>query len=130
MRLYDRIYYTLYRILIGFGQVNEIDSPRSNVAILLTLFMGLNVVAALILLSSVTGSDIITGSMLQAVIIGAIVVTLNFCFIFCKKRYNRIENDLSITWNKDKHKNILLTVAYIIFTGIFMWFSFKYTRNH
>ena len=84
MRLYDRIYYTLYRILIGFGQVNEIDIPRSNVAILLTLFMGLNVVAALILLSSVTGSDIITGSMLQAVIIGAIVVTLNFSFFFSK----------------------------------------------
>ena len=130
MPFYDRIYYTLYRTLISFGQINEIDIPRSNTAILLTLLTGLNVVGVLTLLSSIIGSDIITGSKIQSIFIGIFVVAFNFCLIFYKRRYKKIEDKLSATWSTDKYKNILLTLLYIIFTTLFLIFSFKYARSH
>lgn len=130
MQFYDRIYYTLYRALISFGQINEIDIPRSNTAILLTLLTELNVVGILTLLSGITGSDVITGSKVQSIFVGVFVVIFNFCLIFYKRRYKKIEDKFSATWGADKYKNILLTLTYIIFTALFLLFSFKYARSH
>ncbi len=129
-RLYDRVYYTLYRMLISFGQTGSTDIPRPNVAILLSLFIGLNILAVVSLLSVTTGKFIIINSKVYTVIVMAAIIGLNFFLIFYRKRYKHVEASLSSTWSQEKNKNIILTTLYIIATAIFVWLSLRYIKNN
>jgi amino acid transporter len=129
MQLYDRIYYTLYRMLIKIGQ-SENDMPRFNVIILMSLCTMLNAVAVISIFIAVTNRIIIVQSKIYMSIVAVIILCLNVYFIFYKKRYKKIEKNLSTSWRKEKRKNILITVVYVFFTAFILWLSLRYIRNN
>src|ERR1700694_844514 len=132
MRLYNRIYYSLYRMILNLGEAYEMkaDIPRTKVALILSLFTGINLTALIGLLSVAMGKFIIINSVISTIVVGAFIITLNFLLIFYKDRYKEVEDDLSTSWSNEKNKNILITVVYVIFTIIFLWLSIRCIKDH
>jgi len=132
MKLYDRIYYTLYRMTLRLASMfsMERETPRTEVALMLLLLTGLNIIPAVFLLCMFTGMPVLSGKKVYVMIMLSPIVAINFLLIFYKQRYKKIEERLSPKWNADKSKNILITVLYIIFTIAFFCLSVQYIKNH
>lgn len=132
MILYDRVYYTLYRMTLKIADMfsTERKTPRAEVALMLLLLTGINIIPALFLLSIFTGMPVLSGKKVYVMIMLSPLVVLNFSLIFYKQRYKKIEEKLSLTWQNEKSKNILITVFYLIFTVVFFCLSLEYIKNH
>lgn len=129
LRLFDRLYYTIYRMLIRFGQ-NESDMPRLNAAILISICTMLNAIAAIGFLIAVTGKVIIVQSKVYTGIVATLLLLLNISLIFYKKRYRAVEATLAASWTEHKAKNVLITLIYIVFTTVFVIISIRYIKSN
>jgi len=123
--IYDRIYYTLYRILLKLGDMFEMkrETPRSEAVLMLSLLTMLNVVPVLFLISYLTNTPFFSGKKIYIMIALLPIVILNFLLIFYRNRYRIIEERLAPKWAEEKRRNILITIMYIVFTFIFIWVS-------
>ena len=128
--LYYRIYYTIYRTLIWVGQKHETDMIRVNAFVLMSLFTMLIVVGMLGFLIGITREIIIVNSKTQSVLLALSILAANAYIIFYRKSYNKIESELSPTWTKNKSKNILLTLAFIVCSIAVICFSIMYIKAH
>ena len=128
--LYYRIYYTIYRTLIWVGQKHETDMIRVNAFVLMSLFTMLIVVGMLGFLIGITREIIIVNSKTQSVLLALSILAANAYIIFYRKSYNKIESELSPTWTKNKSKNILLTLAFIVCSIAVICFSIMYIKEH
>lgn len=79
--LYCRIYYTLYRMLLRFG---EDEVPRINATLIMSLLFGLNATAVFTLVSVIAKEDIIIGSRAHSMILAGLIIGLNFYIIFLR----------------------------------------------
>ena len=129
--IYDRIYYTLYRVVLKLGDMFDMEreTPRSEAVIMLSLLTMFNVVPVLFLISLFTGVPTFSGKKVYIMIALLPVVAFNFLLIFYKGRYRIIEEKLAPKWVEEKRKNILITVLYVIFTFLFLWFSLKLIKG-
>ena len=128
--LYYRIYYTIYRALIRLGQREETDMIRINVVFiqsLFTMFIALGILGFLI---SFSGKSIIVDSMLQSVLFLLSILAANVFMVFYKNKYVEIEKDLSLTWKKNKGKNALLTLTFIVCSITAFVLSMLYLKAH
>ena len=128
--LYYWIYYTIYRTLIWVGQKHETDMIRVNAFVLMSLFTMLIVVGMLGFLIGITREIIIVNSKTQSVLLALSILAANAYIIFYRKSYNKIESELSPTWTKNKSKNILLTLAFIVCSIAVICFSIMYIKAH
>jgi multisubunit Na+/H+ antiporter MnhC subunit len=128
--LYYRIYYTIYRSLIWVGQSHETDMIRVNVFILMSIYTMLIGVGIIGFLIGITGELFIVNFKIQGVIFSIFNLGVNAYIIFYGKRYNEIESELSATWAKNKSKNILLTLAFIVCSVATICFSLMYIKEH
>ena len=132
MIIYDRIYYTLYRMILKLADLFDIDreSPRTEVALILSFLTAVNIITIFGLLSAFTGESIISGKKLYVMIMLSPIVVLNFLFIFYNHRYKKIEEKLSSTWKTEKRKNILIMLLYVSFTIACFCLSVGYIKSH
>lgn len=128
--LYYRIYYTIYRALVWLEQRDETDMIRVNVFVLLSLFTMLIIVGIVIFLIGIMGQSFIINSRPQSIALALLILAANAYIVFYKKRYREIENKLSTTWERNKSKNILLTLAFSIFSIAFFCFSIIFIKAH
>jgi len=128
--LYYRIYYTIYRALIWLGQSEETDMIRVNVFILMSIYTMLIAVGIIGFLIGITGELFIVNSTIQGIIFALFNLGVNAYIIFYGKRYNEIESELSPTWEKNKSKNILLTLTFVVCSIAVICFSIMYIKGH
>jgi hypothetical protein len=128
--LYYRIYYTIYRGLIWIGQREETDMIRVNAFIIQSIFIMLFSVGLLGFLIALIGKSLIAHSKLQGIIFALSIIGINGYAIFYKNKYKEVENSLSVTWVKMKSKNILLTLAFMLFSIGFIVLSVVYVKAH
>lgn len=128
--LYYRLYYTIYRALIWIGQREETDMIRVNVFILMSIYTMLIAVGIIGFLIGITGKLFIVNSTIQGVIFALFNLGVNAYIIFYGKRYNEIESELSPIWKKNKSKNILLTLAFVVCSIAVISFSIMYIKEH
>ena len=128
--LYYRIYYTIYRGLIWLGQSHETDMIRFNVVVIITIFTMLLAVGVISFLIGIIGKSIIVNSKLQSIIFALVIISINVFMVFYKKRYKEIEGELSSTWAKNKPKNVLLTLVFIVCSIAFLCLSIIYIKEH
>ena len=128
--LYYRIYYTIYRAFIWFGQREETDMIRVNAFVLLSLFTMLIVVGMVAFLIGITGKIFIVNSKIQGIILALSILAANAYIIFYRNRYNEIESELSPTWTKNKSKNVFLTLAFVVCSIAVICFSIMYIKEH
>lgn len=129
---YDRIYYTIYRMILRLANIFSMttDLPRTRVVLILAIFNGINFMAVLGIISAVTETAIIIDSRTQTLVAAGVIIVLNFFLIFYKQRYKKVEAVLSATWSKERSKNIFITIAYIMLTAVFVWLSIRYIMNN
>ena len=128
--LYYRIYYTIYRALIWFGQSEETGMPRFNVTILMSLFTMLNAAAIIAFLSSFMGKVFVYNNRISTIIFSVVILCFNLYMILYRNRYNKLEKELSNAWIKEKNKNVLITIGYIFFTFLFIGCSLYYIKHN
>jgi hypothetical protein len=129
-KVYYKIYYTIYRVLIWLGQSDETDMIRTNVFVLITLFTMLIVIGSVTFLIGITGKIFIVNSKIQGIILALFISAANAYIIFYKSRYKEIESTLSLTWSKNKSKNILLTLTFVLCSIAVIFFSIIYIKEH
>jgi len=128
--LYNRIYYTIYRALLAIGQSEESDMLRVNVFILISLFTMLIAVGIVSLLITISDKVFIVNSKTASIFFSLAILGLNAYTIFYKNRYQKIESNLSKVWAKEKHKNIAITFAFIVFAISFICWSVYILKIH
>lgn len=128
MKLYDRIYYTLYRMTLKLADMFEMkrETPRTEVALMLSLLTAFNIIPIIFLFSFLTRVPVFSGKKIYIMIALLPIALFNFLMIFYKNRYKDIEEDLSARWGKEKRRNILITIFYIVLTVIFLWLSLRF----
>ena len=132
LKVYDRIYYTFYRLTLKVADMFEIEreTPRAEVALTLSLLTGINIITILGLLGALLGKPILPEEKIHVMMILSPIVALNFLLIFYKKRYKKTEDNFSSAWNNEKKGNILLTIFYMLSTIIFFCLLIHYRKNH
>jgi SNF family Na+-dependent transporter len=132
MILYDRIYYTLYRMTLKLADMfsTERETPRTEVVLILSFFTGINIITIFGLSGVFLERSVFSDKKIYVMIMLFPIVALNFLLIFYKQRYKKIEKNLLPTWESEKSKNIWITILYIIFTVIFFCLSVEYIKNH
>lgn len=130
--IYDRVYYTLYRMILRLTNIFEMEEemPRINAVLMLSLLTTLNIIPILFLISTLTEASIFSGSKIRIMIALFPIIAFNYLLIFYKSRYKRIEEYLSAKWNKEKVRNILITFFYLLCTGIILWFSLRTSKGN
>ena len=128
--LYYRIYYTIYRGLLWFGQSEETDMIPVNVFILMSIYTMLIAVGLISFLIGFTGEIFIVNSKIQSIIFALFILGVNAYIIFYKKKYDQIESELSATWSRNKTKNILLTLIFIVCSIAVICLSVMYIKGH
>ena len=129
-QLYYRIYFTIYRALIWFGQRKETDMIRGNAFVLLSLFSMLIVIGIVAFLVGISGKMFIADSKIQGIILALSIVAANAYIIFYKNRCAEIESKLSSTRTKNKLKNVLITLAFVVCSMAFICLSIMYVKEH
>lgn len=129
-QLYYRIYYTIYRALIWFGQREETDMIRFNVTILMSLFTMFNAATLVALLIIVTNKIVIVNNTTHGLILVLSILLINLYMILYKNSYVEPENIFGSTWRKNKSKNIMITLGYIFFTFLIFGFLLYYLKQH
>jgi hypothetical protein len=112
--LYYRVYYTIYRGLLWLGQSHETDSVRFNVVFIQSLFTMLITVGLNAFLVGITRKPFIINSKWQSIVV-----------LLCL-----FEASLSPNWGKDRSKNILLTLAFMVFSIALLCVSLMYLKAH
>jgi len=109
--LYFRIYYTIQRGLIWFGNEDN-DSPRFTAILIFSFLIFLNLITLLTGLAETAKIDFAINYIAGIIaLIGLIVFNW---YSVNKKNSKEVESRLSKTWQKDWNKNILITIAYFI----------------
>lgn len=129
-QFYYRIYYTIYRALIWFGQREETDMIRFNVTILMSLFTMFNAATLVALLIIVTNKIVIVNNTTHGLILVLSILLINLYMILYKNSYVEPENIFGPTWRKNKSKNIMITLGYIFFTFLFLGLLLYYLKQH
>jgi len=104
--------------------------PRFNVTILMSLFTMLNIAAIVAFLIGITGKTFIVNNTAQSLVFVITILCFNLYMILYKNRYNEPEKNLSSTWLKEKRKNVLITIGYILFTFLFLGGSLYYIKEN
>jgi uncharacterized membrane protein len=128
MRLYDRIYYTIYRMVLKLANIFDMEreTPRTEAVLVLSLLTAFNIIPIIFLVSSFTKEPVFSGKKISIMIMLLPVVLLNFLLIFYRDRYKDIEERLSAKWDEEKRRNIIITLLYILFTAVFLLAALKY----
>jgi len=115
----------LYRLTLKVADMFSIEreTPRTEVALMLSLLIGINIITILGLLGALLGKPILPEEKIYVMMTLSPIVTFNFLLIFYKKRYKKIEDNFSSSWNYEKKGNILLTIFYMLSTIIFFCLS-------
>lgn len=103
-----------------FSTVN--DTPRIEAVLILSFLTTINFITIFGLIGSFVGESLFLNNKIYVMLELSPIVGLNFLLIFYKHRYKKIESGLLANWKKEKTKNILITVLYIIFTITFFTF--------
>ena len=132
MLFYDRIYYTLYRVILKladmFSTVN--DSPRIEAVLILSFLTAINFITIFGIIGMSIGESLISNNKIYVMLGLSPIIGINFLLIFYKHRYEKIENGLRPNWKKEKRKNSFITVMYIIFTIVFFMLSIEAYKRH
>jgi hypothetical protein len=128
--LYYKIYYTIYRGLIWLGQTEETDSIRFNAIFIQSIFSMLFTVGVIGFLVALIGISIIIHSKVQGIMLALLIIGSNAYLIFYKNKNREVENALELTWSKNKSKNILLTLAFLVGSVAFFVLSIMYIKEH
>ena len=115
----------MYRLTLKVADMFSIEreTPRTEVALMLSLLIGINIITILGLLGALLGKPILPEEKIYVMMTLSPIVTFNFLLIFYKKRYKKIEDNFSSSWNYEKKGNILLTIFYMLSTIIFFCLS-------
>jgi hypothetical protein len=132
MWIYGKIYYTLYRMILKLADMFSTDNetPRIEAVLILSFLTTLNVVTFFGLISTFIGESILSNNKLYVMLELSPVFGINFLLIFYKRQYQKIESDLQPGWKKEKIKNIVITIGYIIFTVAFFMLSIEWIKRH
>lgn len=132
MKLYDRLYYTFYRLLLKLDDMFSMqrETPRAETALILSILTGFNVVTVLALLTEFMGMPVFSTRKIYIMLMLSPVVFVNLLLIFYKQRYKKVEEKLLPMWKETKSKNILIAIAYIVFTVAFFCLTIQYIKNH
>lgn len=132
MRLYYRVYYTFYRMLVKLDHMFSMqrETPRAETALILSILTGFNVITILALLTEFTGMPVFSAKEIYIMLMLSPVVFINLLLIFYKQRYKKIEEKLLPAWKEMKSKNILMAVAYVVFTVAFFFLTILYIKSH
>lgn len=132
MKLYDRLYYTFYRMLLKLDDMFSMqrETPRAETALILSILTGFNVITVLALLTEFMGMPVFSAKKIYIMLMLSPVVFINLLLIFYKQRYKKVEEKLLPTWKEMKSKNILIAVAYIVFTVAFFCLTIQYIKSH
>jgi uncharacterized membrane protein len=132
MWIYGKIYYTLYRMILKLADMFSTDNetPRIEAVLILSFLTTLNVVTFFGLISTFIGESILSNNKLYVMLELSPVFGINFLLIFYKRQYQKIESDLQPGWKKEKRKNIVITIGYIIFTVAFFMLSIEWIKRH
>ena len=132
LNYYARVYYTLYRMILKVANMfdTESETPRSEVALVLSLLTGINIITIVGLVEVFIERSVFPEQKVYVMIILSPIVFVNFLLIFYKHRYKKVEENLSLGWRQDKSKNILITALYILITVVFFFLSVEYIKNH
>ena len=103
---------------------------RVNAFIIQSIFTMLFSVGVLGFLIALIGKSLIVHSKLQGIIFALSIIGINGYAIFYKKKYKEVENNLFVSWKKMKSKNILLTLAFMLFSVGFIVLSVMYIKAH
>jgi len=123
----DNLYYRLYRFIAALGE-NSI--PRYNAVLLLSIFLILNFITAVVLIMIVTGKIIIVDLTKEyLLIIGLLIIALNSYRVFGRNRYKNIEDRFKDESKGARIRNNLLAVAYIVLTILFLAVSLIYLNK-
>lgn len=106
------------------------ETPRAETALILSILTGFNVITILALLTEFMGMPVFSAKKIYVMLMLSPVVFINLLLIFYKQRYKEIEEKLLPTWKETKGKNILIAVAYIVFTVAFFCLTIQYIKNH
>lgn len=130
--LFNRIYYSLFRLQLALARAYEMEEnlPRTNAVLILCLFILMKLIALFGVLSVVLGYPLLINSKLSIVAVGLITITLTFLYIFYRNHYEKIEKQMAAKWPTEKVWNILLTIGYVILTGIVLLFSIRYIKHN
>ena len=128
--LYYKIYYTIYGGLIWLGQTEETDSIRFNAFFIQAIFSMLFTVGVVCFLVALIGKSIIIHSKVQGVILALLIIGSNAYLIFYNNKKREVEKDLELTWSKNKSKNILLTLAFLVGSVACFVLSIMYIKEH
>jgi hypothetical protein len=132
MWIYGKIYYTLYRMILKLADMFSTDNetPRIEAVLILSFLTTLNVVTFFGLISTFIGESILSNNKLYVMLELSPVFGINFLLIFYKRQYQKIESALQPGWKKEKRKNIVITIGYIIFTVAFFMLSIEWIKRH
>jgi hypothetical protein len=123
MKLYDRLYYTFYRMLLRLDAMfsTQRETPRAETAIILSILTGFNLITVLALLAEFIDVSFFSAKKIYIMLMLSPIAFINFLLIFYKQRYKQVEQKLFLTWGKMKRRNIFISLVYIIFSiGFFV----------
>lgn len=132
MKIYDRLYYTFYRLLLKLDDMFSMqrETPRAETALILSILTGFNAITILALLTEFIGMPVFSAKKIYIMVMLSPVVFANLLLIFYKQRYKKIEEKLLPTWKQTKNNNIFIAVSYIVFTIAFFCLTIQYIKNH
>ncbi|MBS1653281.1 MAG: hypothetical protein JSU05_00425 [Bacteroidetes bacterium] len=132
MKLYDRLYYTFYRLLLKLDDMFSMqrETPRAETALILSILTGFNVITVLALLTEFMGVPVFSAKKIYIMLMLSPVVFINLLLIFYKKRYKKVEEKLLPMWKETKSKNILIAIGYIVFTVVFFCLTIQYIKSN
>lgn len=132
MLIYNRIYYTLYRMILKLADMfsTENETPRIEAVLILSFLTTINFITIFGLVDTFIGESLFSNNKIYVMLALSPIVGFNFLLIFYKHRYRKIESGLRPNWEKEKSKNIFITVMYIIFTITFFALSIEYIKTH
>ena len=112
------------------GQREETDMIRVNAFIIQSIYIMLFSVGILGFLIALLGKSLIVHSKLQGIIFALSIIAINGYAIFYKNKYKEVESNLLSSWSKMKSKNILLTLAFMLFSVGLIVLSVIYIKAH
>ena len=106
------------------------ETPRAETALILSILTGFNVITVLTLLTEFVGMPVFFAKKIYIMLTLSPVVIINLLLVFYKQRYKKVEEKLLPMWKETKSKNILIAIAYIVFTVVFFCLTIQYIKNH
>lgn len=124
----DNLYYRFYKFIIALG---EESIPRYNAVLLLSILTILNFITAIVFVMLITRTIVIVNLPKGYLfILGLLIIAMNSYRIFGKNRYKVIEESYRVESKKDRTKNNLIAILYVVLTITCLASSLIYLNNN